>query len=195
MRVAVPTKPEQIDLQQRDIPEPGPGDVLVRASSVGVCGSDTHYFRDSMTDDAAALCEPLSVGIAAIRRAPIEAGSQIAATVRDPSEVTDLGVDASGAPAAVRSGMHAVRPAGTVVLVESCAESMPLPTQLIQNRELMLTGVLRSANTWPTALALVESGRVDLDEMGTARYPLEKVAEALDSDRLPGNVKSVVTVS
>jgi L-iditol 2-dehydrogenase len=29
----------------------------------------------------------------------------------------------------------------------------------------------------------------------TARFPLEKAAEALDSDRTPGSVKSVVAVS
>jgi L-iditol 2-dehydrogenase len=121
--------------------------------------------------------------------------------VLDPTSdaMDDLGVDAfidaSGAPPAVVSGLRAIRPGGTAVLVGSGAESMTLPTQLIQNRELILTGVFRYANTWPTALALVESGRVDLDAMVTARYPLEKVAEALDSDRVPGTVKTVVTVS
>jgi L-iditol 2-dehydrogenase len=50
-------------------------------------------------------------------------------------------------------------------------------------------------DTWPTAIALVESGRVDLDAMVTARVLLEKAAEALDSDRTPGSVKSVVAVS
>ena len=72
---------------------------------------------------------------------------------------------------------------------------MALPTQLIQNRELTLTGVFRYANTWPKAIALVESGRVDLDSMVTATFPLERTAEALDSDRMPGSVKTVVTVS
>jgi L-iditol 2-dehydrogenase len=124
-----------------------------------------------------------------------------ATTAVDPTvdETADLAVDAfidaSGAAAAVAAGIHAVRPAGRVVLVGSGAETMELPTQLIQNRELVLTGVFRYANTWPTAIALVESGRVDLDAMVTARFPLEKAAEALDSDRIPGTVKSVVTVS
>ena len=52
----------------------------------------------------------------------------------------DAFIDASGAPSAVIDGIGAVRPAGTVVLVGSGAESMELPTQLIQNRELVLTG-------------------------------------------------------
>jgi L-iditol 2-dehydrogenase len=66
---------------------------------------------------------------------------------------------------------------------------------VIQNRELTLTGVFRYADTWPTAIALVASGSVDLDAMVTARFPLENVAEALDTDRVPGSVKTVVRVS
>jgi L-iditol 2-dehydrogenase len=55
--------------------------------------------------------------------------------------------------------------------------------------------VFRYADTWPEAIALVESGRVDLDSMVTRRFPLERTAEALDSDRMPGSVKTVVAVS
>ncbi len=177
-----------------------------------------HRVPDAVSDDAAALCEPLSVGIAAVRKAGVDGGSRVLITgagpigimvaqvaraygatdivVSDPDEsrreqatafgatqvldptvepIGDLGVDAfidaSGAQSAVVDGIRAVRPAGTVVLVGSGAESMELPTQLIQNRELVLTGVFRYANTWPTAIALAESGRVDLDAMVTARYP------------------------
>jgi L-iditol 2-dehydrogenase len=72
---------------------------------------------------------------------------------------------------------------------------MPLPVQVIQNRELVLTGVFRYANTWPTALSLLESGRVDLDSMVTAHFPLEKAVDALESDRVPGSIKAVVQVS
>ena len=333
MRAAVLVEPGRIEMAQRPVPKPAAGDVLVRVSSVGVCGSDTHYYRhgrvggfvveaplvlgheaagtivgvgesvdpsrvgqrvsiepqrpdpdseetrrghynlcphmrffatppvdgalcdyvtigaefahpvpDSMSDDAAALCEPLSVGIAAIRKAELDGRSRVliagagpigivmtqlaraygateivvsdpdrtrrdramsfgATTAVDPAAeptaelAVDAFIDASGAAMAIADGIRAVRPAGRVVLVGSGAESMELPTQVIQNRELVLTGVFRYANTWPTAIALVESGRVDLDAMVTARFPLEKAAEALDSDRIPGSVKSVVTVS
>ena len=333
MRASVLVEPGRIEMENRPIPVATATDVLIRVSSVGVCGSDTHYYRDgrvgsfvvdaplvlgheaagtivdvgdavprarigqrvsiepqrpdpdsaetrrgqynlcphmrffgtppvdgafcdyvtigaafahpvpdTVSDDAAALCEPLSVGIAAVRKAGVDGGSRVliagagpigavvaqlaraygateivvtdpdesrreqaltfgATTVLDPTvdRVDDLRVDAfidaSGAAAAVVAGIRAVRPAGTVVLVGSGAETMELPTQLIQNRELVLTGVFRYANTWPTAIALVASGRVDLDAMVTARFPLEKTAEALDSDRTPGSVKTVVAVS
>ena len=336
MRVAVLVEPGRIEMEERPIPSPAPGDVLVRVSAVGVCGSDTHYYRHgrvggfvvdgplvlgheaagtvvatgdgvdparigervsiepqrpdpdseetrrgdynlcphmqffgtppvdgafceyvtigapfahpvpgTVSDEAAALCEPLSVGIAAIRKARIGGGARIliagagpigivltqvarafgaeeivasdpdearrkraidfGATAvidpvaEDPGELGGPGfdafIDASGAPKAVDAGIRAVRPAGTVVLVGSGAESMSLPTQVIQNRELVLTGIFRYANTWPTAISLIESGRVDLDAMVTARFPLEMAAHALDSDRVPGTVKSVVTVS
>jgi L-iditol 2-dehydrogenase len=333
MRAAVLVEPGRIEMEDRPVPTPDPGDVLIRVSSVGVCGSDTHYYRhgrlggfvveaplvlgheaagtivgvgesvnpsrigqrvsiepqrpdpdseetrrghynlcphmrffatppvdgalcdyvtigaafahpvpDSMSDDAAALCEPLSVGIAAVRKARLDGRSRVliagagpigivmaqlarayGATeiiVSDPDKTrrdrasafgatmaldptveetsrlrVDAFIDASGAAAAVADGIRAVRPAGRVVLVGSGAESMELPTQVIQNRELVLTGVFRYANTWPTAIALVESKRVDLDAMVTGHFPLERTAEALDSDQVPGSVKTVVTVS
>ncbi|WP_137149614.1 NAD(P)-dependent alcohol dehydrogenase [Mycolicibacterium sp. CR10] len=333
MRAAVLVEPGKIEMEDRPIPGAANGEVLVQVSSVGVCGSDAHYYRhgrlgsfvvegplilgheaagtivavgdgvpysrigqrvsiepqhpdpdsaetrsgrynlcphmrffatppvdgalcdyvtigaafahpvpDTISDDAAALCEPLSVGIAAVRKAGLTGGSSVliagagpigivaaqvaraygatniivtdldesrrqrarefgATTAIDPAtdDVSefrvDAFIDASGAPAAVMGGIQAVRPAGLVVLVGSGAETMQLPTQLIQNRELVLTGVFRYANTYPSAIALVERGLVDLDAMVTGRFPLEKTADALDSDRIPGSVKAVVQVS
>ena len=74
------------------------------------------------------------------------------------------------------------------------ADEMSLPVSLIQNRELVLTGVFRYANTWPLAIELAASGAVNLDAMVTQRFPLESVAAALDADKTPGNVKAVVQV-
>jgi L-iditol 2-dehydrogenase len=332
MRAAVLVEPGKIELQERPVPAPAAGDVLIEVSEVGVCGSDAHYYRDgrigefvvssplilgheaagtiaavgagvppdrigqrvsiepqrpdpdsdesrrghynlcphvrfyatppvdgalceyvtigaayahsvpdAMSDTAAALCEPLSVGVAALTKAEVSGGSRVliagagpigimaaqvarafgatdiivtdldenrreiatqfgATTTLDPrlddlSQLhVDAFIDASGAAAAVISGLSAVRPAGRVVLVGMGVSTMELPVHLIQNRELMLTGVFRYANTWPTAIELVRSRRVDLDAMVTARYPLDKTVEALDSDRVPGSIKSIVEV-
>ncbi|WP_168699913.1 NAD(P)-dependent alcohol dehydrogenase [Gordonia paraffinivorans] len=200
-------------------------------------GADfAHPVPPEVSDEAAALLEPLSVGIASVRKAAVSAGDSMlitgagpiglmiaqvarasgltriivsepddtrrrralefgatqAVSPEDPIDPVDAFIDASGVAAAVRAGMDAVRPGGRIVLVGMGADTMELPVNLIQNRELVLTGVFRYANTWPTALALVSAGAVDLDAMVTARFGLDELADALDADRMPGTIKSVV---
>jgi len=194
---------------------------------------------DTISDDAAALMEPLSVGVTAAQKAGLSAGSSVliagagpigimcaqvarafgatrivvsdidasrrqraldfgATELLDPTEGgadaldVDAFIDASGAPAAIRSGIAAVRPAGHVVLVGMGADLVELPVSVIQNRELVLTGVFRYANTWPIAIELVRSGRVDLDAMVTAHVSLDHVQDALELATQPSSVKVIV---
>ncbi|MGI8946429.1 MAG: NAD(P)-dependent alcohol dehydrogenase [Ornithinimicrobium sp.] len=46
MRVNVLLGQRQVEMQERPVPRPAPGDVLVRVRSVGVCGSDVHYYME-----------------------------------------------------------------------------------------------------------------------------------------------------
>lgn len=332
MRASVLLGVGHVELQERPVPAPPPGEVLVQVASVGVCGSDVHYYRemrigdyvvepplvlghelsgrvvavgegvdpsrigervavepqrpchtcsqclagrynlcphmrfyatppvdgafveyvtapsifahhlpDDLSDDAGALLEPLSVGIAALRKAGTVPGDRVliagagpigiiaAQTARafgarevlvsdpvgprreralrygatstiDPT-VDDVAglrlgvdafIDASGAGPAVVSGIGALRPGGTAVIVGLGASELLLPVATIQDRELTLTGIFRYTDTWPLAAHLVSTGQVDLDSLVTGRYPLEQVGEALDSDRDPGTLKVVV---
>lgn len=45
MRAAVLTGPHTIEMQERPVPRAGDDEVLVRVDSVGVCGSDVHYYK------------------------------------------------------------------------------------------------------------------------------------------------------
>lgn len=197
---------------------------------------------DSVSDDAAALLEPLSVAIATAQKGHITVGSRVLITGAGPigiitaqvaraygaseiivsdvspdrraqaltfgatraidpiaEDVASLGldvdvyVDASGASSAVQGGIRAVRAGGTVVLVGMGAPEIPLPIPVIQNRELIITGIFRYANTWPTAIELVASGRVDLDSLVTGHFALNEVDAALRSTTQPGVLKSIVT--
>ncbi len=199
---------------------------------------------DSISDEAAALTEPLSVGIAACRKARITAGSRVliagagpigiittqvaraygaldiivsdpspvrreqalrfgATRVIDPLEtpVTGMGIDsldvdafieASGAPAAITSGMRAVRPAGIVVLVGMGPTEVSFSVPVIQNKELIVTGIFRYNNTWPLAIEMLTTGTIDLDSLVTARFSLDEVDAALNSTANEASMKSVV---
>lgn len=46
MKAAVLQRPGEIRVEQMRIPEPGPGEVLVRVRAVGICGSDVHYYKE-----------------------------------------------------------------------------------------------------------------------------------------------------
>src|SRR2546425_11054431 len=329
MATAVLYAPRDLRIEQRPVPTLSEGEVLVRILSVGVCGSDVHYYEhgrigdfvvrsplilghetsgqivevgkgvspervgervaiepgqpcrrcdqcrtgtynlcpnirfhgtppvdgtlcefvavrselsfvvpDEISDNAAALLEPLSVGIWANRKAGTQIGSSVliagagpvglvttkvalamgatriavtdvnrhrlsAALASGATEIAvpgsddisgefDAFIDCSGSSAAIDAGVRVVRPAGSVVLVGMGADELRLPLGVIQQRELVITGTFRYANTWPTAIALAASGRVSLDDLVTGEYGLADTEQALTAGRDPHSVKAVV---
>lgn len=332
MRVSVLLGVGQLAVEQRPVPEPGIGEVLIEVRSVGVCGSDVHYFEhgrigryvveaplvlgheasgvvaaigpsvdslrmgdrvsiepgvpcrscgqclaghynlcadvqffatppydgafsqfvvvpadfvypvpDEISDDAAALLEPLSVGVWACRRARVAPGDTVLVTGAGPigliaaqtalaygadavsvtdvnphrlrlaeklglgtidvgkASLADAGVEAdvllecSGNARATWDAVSTVARAGRVVLVGMGGDDVRLPLSYLQDRELVITGAFRYANTWPTAVKLAASGRVDLDSLVTGHYGLDDVEAALTAARNdPTVVKPVV---
>jgi 2-desacetyl-2-hydroxyethyl bacteriochlorophyllide A dehydrogenase len=45
MKSAALTAPRTFELREMDMPQPGAGEALIRVRSVGVCGSDLHFYR------------------------------------------------------------------------------------------------------------------------------------------------------
>jgi L-iditol 2-dehydrogenase len=330
VKAAVLHAPGEIRIEERERPRPGPREVLVQVTAVGVCGSDVHYYEhgrigphvveaplilghesagrvvelgegaskhavgdrvtmepgvpcgrcrecragrynlcadvqffatppvdgaftefvaihedfafalpESLSDEEGALMEPLSVGVWACRKAGVSAGDRILVTGAGPigllamqcaiafgaTEVTvsdvnerrlevarrtgatqtvtpddempgdfDALIECSGHPAAVAAGIHALRPAGTAVLVGMGPEEEgTLPISVIQARELWVTGTFRYANTYPAAIALAASGRVDLKAIISGHFGLEDAEAALRAGREdPDSVKPIV---
>jgi L-iditol 2-dehydrogenase len=334
MRVSVLRGPKDLAVEERERPRPAPNEVLVRVASVGVCGSDTHYYDhgrigrfvveeplilgheasgvieevgqdvddrsvgqrvsiepgvpdlycpqclagrynlcpnmrffatppidgafaeyvvvhgafahpvpDTITDNAAALLEPLSVGVWACRKGGVTAGSRVlitgagavglvslqtalafgaqevwvsdvnpvrlavarelgASTTIDASGVAGLSdldappdvlLECSGFPGAIGDGIRALDRAGRAVLVGMGGDEVPLPLSVVQERELNVTGTFRYANTWPMAIGLVASGRVDLDRLVTGDYGIDSVEDALTAGRRDANaIKAIV---
>ena len=45
MKAIIIPKPDEITLVERDIPKPGPGELLIQVMASGICGTDLHIFR------------------------------------------------------------------------------------------------------------------------------------------------------
>jgi L-iditol 2-dehydrogenase len=68
-----------------------------------------------------------------------------------------------------------------------------VPLSTLQDRELVITGAFRYANTWPTAIDLVTHGKVQLERLVTGHYDLDHVADALTAGRRdPSSMKPIV---
>lgn len=204
-----------------------------------------HPVPDSVSDEAAALLEPLSVGIWAARKSEIGLGSRVLVTGAGPiglvavqvaravgaAEITvvdlnderlgvatDLGatrtlnpgrddldsalagsaphalLECTGHPAVTKQAITGLAPAGRAVLVGMGGDEVALPLSSIQERELVVTGIFRYANTWPTAIAMVAAGVVDLDRLVTSRHTLDQTADALVAGRNdPKGIKAVIS--
>eukprot|EP01037_Dinobryon_pediforme_P038446 gene38446-46471_t len=55
MLAAVLVSPHQFELQERPVPAPGPGELLVKVSRCGVCGTDLHIFHGHYSADTLPL--------------------------------------------------------------------------------------------------------------------------------------------
>lgn len=332
MQVSVLRGVGDVGMEERTVPEPAADEVLVEVGSVGVCGSDLHYYEhgrigpyvvdsplvlgheaggvvtavgeqvtgldvgqrvsiepgvpcrscpqclqgrynlcpdvrffatppydgafsqfvampaafvyavpDNLSDDAAGLIEPLSIGVWACRRADVAPGSTVLVTGAGPigliaaqtaraygadrvtvtdvnphrlrlaerlgldtidvsqTSLADAGVEpdvlleCSGSSRATWDAVSITARAGRVVLVGMGGDTVELPLSYVQDRELVITGAFRYANTWPTAIQLASSGRVDLDSLVTGHFGLHEVEAALTASRTdPTSVKVIV---
>jgi L-iditol 2-dehydrogenase len=55
MRIAELVQPHKFELIEGPVKDPGPGEVQARVASVGLCGSDLHYFAEGGVGDTACL--------------------------------------------------------------------------------------------------------------------------------------------
>uniref|UniRef100_A0A4W3IYY4 Sorbitol dehydrogenase n=1 Tax=Callorhinchus milii TaxID=7868 RepID=A0A4W3IYY4_CALMI len=96
------------------------------------------------------------------------------------AEVT---LECTGAEFCVQAGIYATRSGGTVVLVGIGPASVNIPVSNAALRELDIRGVLRYTNTWPMALAMMSTKKVDVKPMITHRFPLEQATEGFETSK------------
>jgi threonine dehydrogenase-like Zn-dependent dehydrogenase len=118
------------------------------------------------------------------------------ATATDAAAVprgADLAVDATGSPSELRAALDCVRPQGTVVVKSTCAGDTP--RDLDWNRVVVdeVTIVGSRCGPFDRAIDLLVAGAVDVASLVSARYPLERGADAFAHAARPRALKVLVT--
>eukprot|EP00186_Timspurckia_oligopyrenoides_P002466 CAMPEP_0182444932 /NCGR_PEP_ID=MMETSP1172-20130603/3226_1 /TAXON_ID=708627 /ORGANISM="Timspurckia oligopyrenoides, Strain CCMP3278" /LENGTH=363 /DNA_ID=CAMNT_0024640601 /DNA_START=85 /DNA_END=1176 /DNA_ORIENTATION=+ len=109
----------------------------------------------------------------------------------------DATVECSGASESVRSAIAATKPAGCVVLLGMGAPEVQIPVLDASVREVDIRGVFRYANTYPLALRLVASGKIDVKPLITHRFELKDSLDAFEVTRTmkDGAIKVIIDCS
>ena len=96
----------------------------------------------------------------------------------------DVMFECSGNERALRAGLEAMRPRGTVVQL-GLGGDVSVPQNMIVAKELSLCGSFRFHAEFALAVRLINEGRVDMQPMITGAYPLAQAREAFElaSDR------------
>jgi threonine dehydrogenase-like Zn-dependent dehydrogenase len=155
-------------LHEELVPEPGEGELLLRVTAVGLCGSDRHWFVEGSIGDAV-LSRPLVLGHEFV--ATVEAGPREAQSAR-----VETAFEVAGEDAALEDALDAVAPGGRVVLVgipDGDRTCFTAATARRKGLTLLLSRRMQPADL-PRAIRLVEEGRVELGPLVSRRYALSE---------------------
>ncbi len=96
----------------------------------------------------------------------------------------DVMLECSGNEQALRAGLEAMRPRGTVVQL-GLGGDVSIPQNLVVAKELSICGSFRFHAEFALAVRLINEGRVDLQPMVTQAFPLAQARQAFElaSDR------------
>ena len=126
------------------------------------------------------------------------AGNPVPPIVEMTSGGVDYAFEAIGTPATVRQAVRMTRKGGTIVMigVVPAGTSVELPGADIVLREKRILGCMMGSNRFrtdmPRYVELYRRGQLRLDEMISARLPLDRVNEALEAMRQRAAARSVL---
>jgi L-iditol 2-dehydrogenase len=105
----------------------------------------------------------------------------------------DVAFEVAGDQEAVDVAFASTMPGGTVVLVGIPAnDQTSFQASVARRKGLTIKMVRRMKHTYPRAIALVESGLIDVRSLVTHHFPLSKVVEAFDVARRREGLKVIV---
>jgi L-iditol 2-dehydrogenase len=109
----------------------------------------------------------------------------------------DVAVECVGVAGTVRDGLLALKKGGSMVVVGVFPKEVPVNMGLVQDRELKLLGSLMyRMEDFVEARDLIASGRAPIEQLISARYPLDKIDVAMKAiDQQPEkNIKTMIHI-
>jgi L-iditol 2-dehydrogenase len=206
VRLTGPGSLEQVELP---IPEPGPGEVLLQVSAVGLCGSDSHWFREGGIGDAAVgQGRILGHEFSAVIATGPEAGKRVAVDPAVPCQVCDQCI--AGRPNLCRDLLFAGHDAdgalrGHMVWPEWCLVPLPdaLPDEqgaLLEPLGVALHAIDLAGPIGEASLAVIGCGPIGLLLMAALRdlgvgpiVATDPIAHRLDAASDLGATSTVTT--
>lgn len=112
----------------------------------------------------------------------------------DLGDGVDAVLEASGAEASVRTGIHVLQASGAIVLVGlGKPELSSFPIMELSQKEVTVRGCFRyAAGDYQTALDLLETGKISVKELITSVLPFEQATEAWETTRKGIGLKNLI---
>lgn len=131
----------------------------------------------------------------------LQAGEGLVERIRALTEGrgADHVIEAVGLPALQELALEAARPGGTVTLagLSAMGTATNLPGAVLVRQEKTVKGsyygTVHAPRDFPMLLDLFMTGKLPLDRMVSARYPLSAINEAYDTMLAGGTVRGVIT--
>jgi len=103
---------------------------------------------------------------------------EVAAMIKNNFGESDQTIECTGVESSMQTGIYATKSGGMLVVVGLGKEEITLPIVNALCREVDVRGIFRYCNTYPTALELVASGKVNVKPLITHRFKLEQSHQA-----------------
>jgi L-iditol 2-dehydrogenase len=103
----------------------------------------------------------------------------------------DVAIECSGSGNAVTTAVNALAPAGALVLVGFYRQRLGATVlNTVVTKEIALTGIFRYRNTYPAAIDLVATGRINMDQLISNTYDWSNADQAIRDART--NIKGLI---
>lgn len=178
----------------------------LNGATIAVLGSGSIGLLTMLSARAAgAVAIAMTDPVESKRRGALELGATAAVDPREPEAAQairgalphrpDVVFDCVASEASLKQAIGLAEKGGTVIVVGVPRGPVQVPLPIIQDQEIRIQGsAMYVGEDVLHAIQLLADGLVDADRIVTARYPLERAAEAFAAARSGSHVKVHVTL-